>query len=395
MASAAKIDRRVMRGHNRAVVLDLIRRSGPMARTDVARRTLLAKPTVSGIVDELIAEGLLVETGVGETTAAGGRPPTLIDFDARTEAYLGIHIGVDHTTVAVADGRAEVLARRTCASARGAPERSVEHVRRLARAALRDADMPTNHVRRAAVAVPGLVDRAGGVCTIAPNLHWRDVHLAQAIGEALSVPADAYNSTQASALAEARHGVATHARTFVWLYVGSGVGSAIVHDGRLVYGTRGFAGEIGHCRVVENGPRCHCGKRGCLEVFTSGPAIADAAGHAGVREVIDAAFDGDMAARSALRDAGHLLGLGTSYLVSILNPELVVVGGEVSRAGGFLLAPLRATLHEDVLEPEQVPVVMTGLTGDAALAGAVLLAFDGATPDGDAPRVAPRVLAAT
>ena len=162
------------------------------------------------------------------------------------------------------------------------------------------------------------------------------------------------------------------------MYVGSGVGSAIVHDGQLVYGTRGFAGEIGHCRVVDDGPRCHCGKRGCLEVFTSGPAIADAAGRASVSDVIDDAHDGNEAARDTLRAAGHLLGLGTSYLVSILNPELVVVGGEVSPAGDLLLEPLRAALHEDVLEPERVPVIATGLTGDPALAGAVLLAFEGA-----------------
>jgi predicted NBD/HSP70 family sugar kinase len=376
MANAAKIDRQVMRGHNRAVVVDLLRRSGPMARTEVADRTLLAKPTVSGIVDELIADGVVFETGVDETT--GGRPRTLLDFDARTEAYLGVHIGVDSTTVAVADGRAQVLASRTCDSAIGAPQRSVEHVRRLARTALRDADVPSDRVRRAAVAMPGLVDRSSGVCTIAPNLEWRDVPIAHAIGEAVAVPTEAYNSTQASALAEARHGVATSARTFVWLYVGSGVGSAIVHDGQLVYGTRGFAGEIGHCRVVDDGPRCHCGKRGCLEVFTSGPAIADAAGRASVSEVIDHAFEGDQNARDALRDAGRLLGLGTSYLVGILNPELVVVGGEASPAGDLLLEPLRAALHEDVLEPERVPVVATGLTGDPALAGAVLLAFEGA-----------------
>ena len=376
MTSPAKIDRQVMRGHNRAVVLDLLRRSGPMARTEVAQRTLLAKPTVSGIVDELIADGVVVETGVGETT--GGRPPTLLDFDARTEAYLGIHIGVDHTSVAVADGRAQVLARRTCDSAIGAPEHSVGHVRRLARTALRDVGMATQDVRRAAVALPGLVDRSSGICTIAPNLEWRDVPIAYAIGDAIAVPTDAYNSTQASAFAEARHGVARHARTFVWLYVGSGVGSAIVHDGQLVYGARGFTGEIGHCRVVDDGPRCHCGKRGCLEVFTSGPAIADAAGRESAREVIDDALRGDELARDALRTAGHLLGLGTSYLVSILNPALVVVGGEVAPAGDLLLEPLRAALHEDVLEPERVPVVATGLSGDAALAGAVLLAFEGA-----------------
>jgi len=379
MASPAKIDRRVMRGHNRAVVLDLIRRSGPIARTEVSERTLLAKPTISGIVDELIADGVVFETGVGETTAAGGRPRRLLDFDARTDAFLGIHIGVDHTTVAVADGRGEILASRSCDSAVGAPQRSVEHVRRLARAALRDAEIPKRRVRRAAVAVPGLVDHWSGVCTIAPNLDWHDFPLAQTIGEALGVPTDAYNSTQASALAEARHGIATQVGTFVWCYVGSGVGSAIVHDGQLVYGNRGFAGEIGHCRVVDDGPRCRCGKRGCLEVFTSGPAIATAAGRSNVRQVIDDAFAGDECARNALRDAGHLLGLGASYLVTILNPELVVVGGEVSPAGDFLLDPLRAALHEDVLEPERVPVVATALEGDAALAGTVLLAYDRAT----------------
>src|SRR2546430_17554781 len=107
MASAAKIARGVMRGHTRAVVLDLLRRSGPMARTEVAQRTLLAKPTVSGIVDGLIADGLVFETGVGEPTAAGGAPPTLFDFHPRAPAPPGTHIGSAHTPVAFADCGAE------------------------------------------------------------------------------------------------------------------------------------------------------------------------------------------------------------------------------------------------------------------------------------------------
>src|SRR6476469_8872906 len=105
MVARPKIDRRVMRAHNRAVVLDVVRRSGPVARTEVARRTSLAKPTVSTIVDELLAE-----VGVGKSTAAGGRPPTFVDFDVRRDAYVGVHVGVDRTTVAVADGRGTVVA---------------------------------------------------------------------------------------------------------------------------------------------------------------------------------------------------------------------------------------------------------------------------------------------
>ena len=375
MVARPKIDRQVMRAHNRAVVLDVVRRSGPLARTDVARRTALAKPTVSAIVDELLADGLVHEVGIGKSTAAGGRPPTYLDFDARREAYVGVHVGVYDTAVAVADGRGTVVAQRSRPSAIGSPTKD----------ALAKAQVRKKVVRHATVVVPGLVDRASGVCTLAPNLEWRDVPITQSFGDALEVPVSAWNSTQASAFAEARQGVALDAGTFVWLYVGSGVGSAIVQDGKLVTGTRGFAGEIGHCRVADDGPRCHCGKHGCLEVYTSADAIARHARDAGVpsrartprlTDVIRAASEGHAGARRVLEDAGHMLGLGVSYLVSILNPELVVVGGEVAPAGELLLEPLRGALAQDALEAEQVPVVASGLEGDAAVAGAALLAFE-------------------
>ena len=132
-------------------------------------------------------------------------------------------------------------------------------------------------------------------------------------------------------------------RTFVWLYVGPGVGSAIVQDGALVTGTRGFAGEIGHCRVADDGPqlplrqarlprgvhvgRRHRRRRRVRRACRRGGADATAR-----RRRARRAREGHDGARRVLDDAGHMLGLGTSYLVSILNPELVVVGGEVGRS---------------------------------------------------------------
>ncbi len=133
MVARPKIDRQVMRAHNRAVVLDAVRRAGPLARTEVARRTSLAKPTVSAIVDELLAEGLVLEVGVGKSTAAGGRPPTYLDLDVTRDAYVGVHIGVYETTVALADGRGTIVAQRSRKSAIGSPTRSLEHVTALAR----------------------------------------------------------------------------------------------------------------------------------------------------------------------------------------------------------------------------------------------------------------------
>src|SRR4029079_10295514 len=104
MVARPKIDRQGMRAQNRQVVLDVVRRSGPLARTEVARRTSLAKPTVSAIVDALLTEGVVHEVGVGKSTAAGGRPPTYLDFDVTRDAYVGVHVGVDATSDARVDG---------------------------------------------------------------------------------------------------------------------------------------------------------------------------------------------------------------------------------------------------------------------------------------------------
>src|SRR5829696_2045684 len=329
MVARPKIDRQVMRAHNRAVVLDAVRRSGPMARTEVARRTSLAKPTVSAIVDELLTEGVVHEVGVGKSTAAGGRPPTYLDFDVTRDAYLGVHVGVDETTVAVADGRGTITAARSRKSAIGSATRSVGHVEGLLREALSDARISRRTIRHATIVLPGLVDRDTGVCVLAPNLQWRDVPVAQLFGDALRVPVTVWNTPHASAFAESRLGVGRDVDTFVWLYVGAGVGGAIVQDGELVTGTRGFAGEVGHCRVADDGPQCHCGKYGCLEVYTSAEAIGLAARDAGVPsrartprlgDVVVAAREGHAGALEVLEAAGHMLGLGASYLVGILNP---------------------------------------------------------------------------
>jgi predicted NBD/HSP70 family sugar kinase len=385
MVARPKIDRQVMRAHNRSVVLDVVRRSGPVARTEVARRTSLAKPTVSAIVDELLADGIVHEVGVGTSTAAGGRPPTFLDFDVTRDAYVGVHVGVDSTTVAVADGRGRVVTERSRRSVIGSPSRSLEDVAELLEDALRSAKVARKTVRHATIALPGLIHRDSGVCVLAPNLRWRDVPVEKMFGDDLGVPVTVWNTPHASAIAEARLGAARDVDTFVWLYVGPGVGSAIVQDGELVTGTRGFAGEIGHCRVVDDGLQCHCGKYGCLEVYTSAEAISRAAAAAGVpapskvpglADVVRSARDGHEGALGVLDDAGHVLGLGTSYLVGILNPELVVVGGESAEAFEFLLEPLRRALAQDALEAEQVPVVASAVEGDAAVAGAVLLAFE-------------------
>jgi predicted NBD/HSP70 family sugar kinase len=240
--------------------------------------------------------------------------------------------------------------------------------------------------------VPGLVDSESGTCVLAPNLDWRDFPLRDALADELHVPVVVNNITQASAVAEGRLGAARGVRSYVWVYVGSGVGAGVVIDGRLFYGQSGFSGEIGHCPVVEDGPACACGRRGCLEAVASSMALARAVNEAvaakeptvlaHAREPIDsasiaaAASEGDAVAIRILAQAAEHLGRGISFLLNVLNPEMIVLGGPVAQAGEAFLREVRGAVARHALLPHGVAIVPSTLGDKAELTGAVLLAME-------------------
>src|SRR3954469_20740545 len=272
-----KGDNRAIREINRSIIVDLVRRGGRISRTELARRSKLTKPTVSTIIFELLDKGVVREGGFGESVSGGGRPARLLEFNDAHSAYLGLHFGVRATTVAVADARGTIRLVRRPPSWQGEPVQTMRAIRPLVAEALHAAKVPRTRVEGAGATVPGLVDHESGVCVLAPNLGWRDFPLRDALADELNVPVVVNNHTQAAAVAEGRLGAARGARSYVWVYVGSGVGSGVVIDGRIFVGRHGFSGEIGHCPVVEGGPLCACGRRGCLETVASAMALARAA----------------------------------------------------------------------------------------------------------------------
>ncbi len=306
--------------------------------------------------------------------------------------YVGIHFGVRATTVALADSQGHLDHLHKQPALVGSPARSVAAVRGLLNEALADAKVPRARVRVVGATVPGLVDQDTGACVLAPNLSWRDFPLRAALAEELGVPVVVNNVAQAAAIAEGRVGAARGARSYVWIHVGSGVGSGIVLDGKIFFGRRGFSGEIGHCPVVHPGPPCGCGRLGCLETVASAKAIvraaeiAVAAGEPTVlaelppplssTAVAAAAREGDPVARRILGEASEFLGRGISYLLNILNPEMVVLGGAVAQAGETLVGPVRASVARHSLLPAGVAVVPSTLGNRAEVTGAAVLAID-------------------
>jgi N-acetylglucosamine repressor len=386
-----KVDSRAMREVNRSIVLDIIRRGGRVSRTDLARRSALTKPTVSAIVEDLLARGIVQEVGYGKTVASGGRRARLLEFNDASAAYLGICFGVRTTTVGLADARGEIRVRREVPTLHSEAEPMVASAAALVQEVCEEAGFPRDRLQAVGVTVPGLVDAATGRVAISPNLGWSEVPIREMLVAKLGVPVVVNNITSAGAIAEGRVGVAKGVRSFAWVHVGTGVGAGIVIDGHVFAGTQGFSGEIGHCAVVDGGPECSCGMRGCLETLVSGRAIARAAEAAvaagktsSLREVasIDAAAvavaarAGDAVALAIFADVSEHLGVGVSYLVNILDPQMIVLGGGVMEAADLLLEGTRASMARHSLKGGGVPVLVSALGDDAGLIGSVFAAMD-------------------
>ncbi len=385
-------DHNMMREVNRSLVLSLVKEGGPVSRASIARSTTLAKPTVSAIVDELIADGLVREIGPGSTAVSGGRPPILLEFNARSQLVVGVYIGARRTTIAVSDAAGEEIARRQWPTARTSAAETLRGVATEVLSAIAAASVPGARLAAVGAVVPGLTDFHAGICLLAPNLDWRDVPVRDLLSEALHAPVYVHNAGQAAAVAENIEGSGGRVDDLALLYAGTGLSAGVVSGGRVFHGVGGMAGEIGHNAVPGNPEPCNCGKIGCLETVASAPAIVRAVSRAivagepsvladrpdfDVRDVAEAADGGDALAIRAIADAGAYLGLAASWLINAYNPAVVVIGGGLMPIGELLLEPLRAAIERHTLAPalRGLEIRPSQLGSDAEVRGAVLLAL--------------------
>jgi glucokinase len=228
------------------------------------------------------------------------------------------------------------------------------------------------------VSAPGPLDHRTGLIHEAPNIPgFRDVPLGADLSRDLGRPVFVDRDTVVAAIGEALFGAAREARDFVYVTISTGIGGAIVADGRLIRGTSGTAGEIGHWPVDPDGPRCGCGANGCIESIASGSAIARAFGANGADDVFAAARRRDERAITVLRRASRALGDMAVGLVNLLNPALIVVGGGVAIGEpDFVYGAMRDAVRERAfaVPAAAVRIVPAELGDDAGLVGALAMA---------------------
>ncbi|WP_046730385.1 ROK family transcriptional regulator [Streptomyces humi] len=360
-----------MRRRNLARVMHAVSAEGSLSRAAVASRIGLTRAAVSTLVDELIRWGLLEELGP-ERPSRVGRPGSALAVSGRGPAGIGAEVGVDHLAVCAVDLRGEVRARaERHGTNRGRdPRPVVGELTTLVRQVVTEAELEGLWPAGLAVAVPGLVARDGRTVAHAPNLDWHDTDLGVLLPAGLPLTVD--NEANFGALAELWLGDATP-RDFLHVSAEIGIGAAVVVDGQLLRGKRGFAGELGHVPVRPDGPRCACGGRGCLEQYAGEEAVLRAAGLESREDAVGLlarrAGEDHAGVRRALYDAGTALGIALTGAVNLLDPESVVLGGALSGLAPWLLPALEAELSDRTTGPV-CPVSVSRLGPEGPLLGA-------------------------
>ncbi len=378
-----------LRERNRQRVIVTLREQGQVSQAEIARATGLSRTTVSTLVAELKDAGLVAEVDVKAPDLRGGRPAVLLVLQNPSKAVLGIDFGHSHVQVAIADMAHNVLAERSVDLDvdRRAKEALDESVR-IAGEVIAEAGIRRGDVIGVGIGIPGPVDRARGTVgssTILPG--WIGQHIAAEMEQRLHLPVEIENDANLGALAELTWGAGRDCSNFAYIKASTGIGAGIVIERRLLVGASGTAGEIGHTTLHESGALCYCGNRGCLETVASGPAIVKLVTQSKgenltLSRIIALALAGDLRSRRAISDAGREIGVAVAGLCNIINPERVIIGGQLSRAGDLLLEPIRQSIRRCAVlaAAERVEVVPAVFVERAELLGSLALALAGAIP---------------
>ena len=373
-----------------------------ISRADIAREAGLSRSTVSEIVATLLATGLVAEVGVG--SSSGGRRPIVLEFQDEAHSILGVEMGGKHVAVALTNLRGRILEWRTQDHpVRADPAGTRALITRLCDECLEAGGRGASDLVGVGVAVPSPVDPAKPERLseiVMPD--WRGRNGLEELRRRYDVPLLVDNDANLGALAEQWWGAGRGVSDFAYVKLATGVGSGHVIGGAIYRGATGVAGEIGHLAIDPHGEPCICGLRGCLATFVGAGALERRARELGaeyppgalgsapptIGAIEDAALAGDARALQVVREAAEYLGIAVAGLLNLMNPALVILGGELARLGDLLLQPLRETARQRTLVSSlAASKIRISKLGPRAIAlGAATLVLDAALGD---PRLFP------
>jgi predicted NBD/HSP70 family sugar kinase len=363
---------------NRLRIIEALYRRPLSSRADLARHAQLSRATVSTLVEELVRAGLVEEqpgTAPGSNAEGGvGRPPLLLSLVSRAAFAVGLDFGHQHIRVALCDLSGEpIVDDYSTAEVDHAPAESLDLAQELVRQALDSAGVAPHQLLGVGMGLAVPIDKVTGRLEaegILPG--WQGLHPAQEMEARLGIPVALDNDANVGALGEKAFGAARGVEDLIYVRLSAGIGAGLILEGHPYPGVAGVAGEIGHVLSDPNGPICRCGNRGCLEAVASPVAVAALLARSigepvTVPRLLELVADGHRGARRAVAEAGEAVGRAVAMTVNILNPEVVVVGGDLAQAGEVLLEPIAAAIERHSVAPAAAAVRVTaGMLGARA-----------------------------
>ena len=308
---------------------------------------------------------------------------------------IGIDVGGTNVKLALVSPEGKIIYSNSIPThAEMGYEYTVNNIKEAIHVLLKETESKSEDIQGVGFGFPGQVDYKSGVVRLAPNIPgWVDVPIAQKIEEEFHIPTRVDNDVRCAALGELNFGAGQGCENLVCITVGTGIGSGLIVNGKLVRGASNAAGEIGHIKLqMHDGPICGCGDTGCMEAFASGPAIVAMAENyilggksTKFRElanpditpyiVYEAAKAGDPVAKRIFAIMGEYIGIGLSSVINLLNPEKVIIGGGVAASGDFLMDSIKETVKKRAMKiaGETVEIVPAQLGNTAGVIGASLL----------------------
>jgi predicted NBD/HSP70 family sugar kinase len=377
-----------LRRLGRVRVLEALSRSRSLSRAELVQQTGLARASVGSVVFDLIRAGLVAETAdEAVPVIRTGRPPQLVSLVPAAAYALGVDVGHDHVRAVLTD-----LVGSPCWDSSQRlevdhhPERALGTAAELIGQAVEESGVALEKILGLGVGIACPLDGDSGDLAaegIMPG--WVGIQPADELAERTGFAARIINDANAGVLAERRFGAASESADVVYLRLSSGIGAGVICGGRMLLGSSGVAGELGHVSVEPAGAVCRCGNRGCLETVASPAAVANLLTRSWGRPVSDTDLadllrGGDRGALRAIEDAGDAVGRVLAPVVLLLNPELIVIGGDLASVGEPLFEPIRRALSRGIMgsHARGLRIVPSALGDSAGVLGAAALILDGA-----------------
>lgn len=377
--AAARINSALIRRINTGLVFHALREHPGSTQRRLATLTRLDTATVSTIVSQLVADGI-VRYAKRRPHGRAGRPGRTLDIDPDAGWLIGIELDTEVIRLMAAGLDGSPRTRLEVAGSLDI-ETTITRLRQGVESLLAACGAAWKSVRGIGIGLPGLIDNAGKL-QLAPNLKWRDPAIPARLGRLFPVRVHIDNDTKLASRAERLLGACRGIDDFIVVYGHSGIGGSLCLGGEIYRGFSGLAGELGHMKVARDGRECGCGGRGCLEAYVSERAIQAQLAEAGralpdQAAVAQAAASGDAVVCDILATAGEHLGIALGNLINVVNPESIVLGGNLAALGPYLLPSAQRVLSSHALAVlrDSANILVSELGADAVPLGGVAMAM--------------------